>query len=383
MTRAISWLLLLAVLAFGCRTARTPEGLPAPKVEGDRVVIAEGSPQLASLTLDEARPRSTPVRQYNGRLAWNDDLTVRVYSPVAGRVHDVPVNVGEHVTGGQPLAVISSPDFGQAQADARAADGQMQLAERTLARARDLYEHGAGARKDVEAAEADYARARAEQQRTQAHLRLFGAHGSSVDQMLSLRSPIAGMVAERAVSPGQEVRPDQILASEAQLLRPLFVVTDPAHLWLWLDVAEVDLADLRPGQTISLRVRAYPGRRFDGVIDLVGASLDPATRTVRVRGSVANPESLLKAEMYVTADVTDGEGTPTGVELPSKALFLDGERRFVFVEEAPGRFRRQPVTVGPERGGRSAVLEGIEPGQRVVTEGNLLLQQLVSAAAKG
>jgi len=102
-----------------------------------------------------------------------------------------------------------------------------------------------------------------------------------------------------------------------------------------------------------------------------------------VRGSVANPESLLKAEMYVTADVTDGDGTPTGVELPSKALFLDGERRFVFVEEAPGRFRRQPVTVGPERGGRSAVLEGIEPGQRVVTEGNLLLQQLVSAAAKG
>jgi len=382
--RRVIWCLLaLAWLALACGTGTKTDELPGPQVEGDHVVIAEGSPQLAALSLDEARPRSTPVRQYTGRLAWNDDVTVRVYSPVAGRVRDVKVNVGERVTGGQTLASISSPDFGQAQADARAADGQLRLAERTLARQRDLFAHGAAARKDVDAAEADYARAVAEQQRTQAHLRLFGARDTTVDQLLPLRSPVAGMIAERAVSPGQEVRPDQILASEAQVLRPLFVVTDPTRLWVWLDVAEVDLAQLQPGESISLRARAYPDRRFDGVIDLVGASLDPATRTVRVRGSVANPEGLLKSEMYITADVTDGEGAPPGVELPSKALFLEGEQRFVFVEEAPGRFRRQPVTVGPERGGRSAVLEGVKAGQRVVTEGNLLLEQLVNGAAKG
>ena len=383
MRRAIWCLLALAWLALACGTGTKTDELPGPQVEGDHVVIAEGSPQLAALSLDEARPRSTPVRQYTGRLAWNYDVTVRVYSPVAGRVRDVKVNVGERVTGGQTLASISSPDFGQAQADARAADGQLRLAERTLARQRDLFAHGAAARKDVDAAEADYARAVAEQQRTQAHLRLFGARDTTVDQLLPLRSPVAGMIAERAVSPGQEVRPDQILASEAQVLRPLFVVTDPTRLWVWLDVAEVDLAQLQPGESISLRARAYPDRRFDGVIDLVGASLDPATRTVRVRGSVANPEGLLKSEMYITADVTDGRGTPPGVELPSKALFLEGEQRFVFVEEAPGRFRRQPVTVGPERGGRSAVLEGVKAGQRVVTEGNLLLEQLVNGAAKG
>ena len=383
MIRAAWCLLALAWLALACGTGTKTDEFPGPQVEGDHVVIAEGSPQLAALSLDEARPRSTPVRQYTGRLAWNDDVTVRVYSPVAGRVRDVKVNVGERVAGGQTLATISSPDFGQAQADARAADGQLKLAERTLARQRDLFAHGAAARKDVDAAEADYARALAEQQRTQAHLRLFGARDSTVDQLLPLRSPVAGMIAERAVSPGQEVRPDQILASEAQVLRPLFVVTDPTRLWVWLDVAEVDLAQLQPGESISLRARAYPDRRFDGVVDLVGASLDPATRTVRVRGSVANPEGLLKSEMYIAADVTDGEGAPPGVELPSKALFLEGEQRFVFVEEAPGRFRRQPVTVGPERGGRSAVLEGVKPGQRVVTEGNLLLEQLVNGAAKG
>ena len=383
MRRATLCLLVLAWLPLACGTGAKTEELPGPQVEGDHVVIAEGSPQLAALSLDEARPRSTPVRQYTGRLAWNDDVTVRIYSPVAGRVRDVKVNVGERVAGGQTLATVSSPDFGQAQADARTADGQLRLAERTLARQRDLFSHGAIARKDVDAAEADYAHAVAEQQRTQAHLRLFGAQATTVDQLFSLRSPVAGMIAERAVSPGQEVRPDQILASEAQVLRPLFVVTDPTRLWVWLDVAEVDLAELQLGESISLRARAYPDRRFGGVVDLVGASLDPATRTVRVRGTVANPEGMLKAEMYITADVTDGEGAPPGVELPSKALFLEGEQRFVFVEEAPGRFRRQPVTVGPERGGRSAVLEGVKPGQRVVTEGNLLLEQLVNGAAKG
>src|SRR5262249_57510304 len=96
-------------------------------------------------------------------------VAVGVFSAVAGRVRDVPVNVGERVAGGQPLAVISSPDFGQAQADARAADGQMQLAERTLARMRDLYEHGAAPRKDVESAEADYARAPPDHHPTPAH----------------------------------------------------------------------------------------------------------------------------------------------------------------------------------------------------------------------
>src|SRR5262249_32799561 len=269
-------LLALAWLALACGTGTKTEELPGPQVEGDHVVIAEGSPQLAALSLDEARPRSTPIRQYTGRLAWNDDVTVRVYSPVAGRVRDVKVNVGERVTGGQTLATISSPDFGQAQADARAADGQLRLAERTLARQRDVFARGAAAREGVDAAEGDYARALAEQQRTQAHLRLFGARDTTVDQLLPLRSPVAGMIAERAVSPGQEVRPDQILASEAQVLRPLFVVTDPTRLWVWLDVAEGDLAQLQPGESISLRPPAYPHRRFDGVLDLVRAALDPA-----------------------------------------------------------------------------------------------------------
>jgi membrane fusion protein, heavy metal efflux system len=375
-------LLALALLGVACGGGAGPDETPAPAVEGDRVSIPPGAPQLEALRSETARARSPAVRRYSGRLAWDDDVTVRVYPPVAGRVLEVKAAVGDRVVPGQILAVISSPDFGQAQAEARAADGALDLAQRTLARVRDLYEHGAGPKKDVDAAEADLERARAEQQRTRARLKLYGGIDSSVDELLRLRSAVGGTVAERSLAVGQEIRPDQMLASEAQVVQPLFVVTDPSRLWVWLDVSEVDLATLKPGQVLGLRTSAYPDRDFAARVDLVGPSLDPSTRTVRVRGSVANPDGALKAEMYVTAEVTDAGGPPPGVEVPAKALFLDGDQRWVFVEEAPGRFRRQAVAVGPEREGWIAVTEGLAAGDRVVTEGSLLLQQMLDAAAK-
>jgi len=351
-------------------------------VEGDRVTILPGAPQLEALRTDAARARSAAVRQYSGRLTWDDDVTVRVYTPVAGRVTEVNAAVGDHVTSGQVLSVINSPDYGQAQADARAADGALQLAQRTFARVQDLYRHGAGPKKDVDAAAEDLERARAEQQRTQARLRLYGGADVTVDEVLRLRSPVGGTVAERSVAVGQEVRPDQMMASETQVAQPLFVITDPTRLWVWLAVSEVDLATLAPGDAFGLRSEAYPDRRFAGRVDLIGASLDPATRTVKVRGSVPNPDSALKAEMYVTADLTDAAGPQPGVEVPAKALFLDGDARWVFVEEAPGRFRRQAVRVGSEHGGWVAVTEGIAAGDHVVTEGSLLLQQVLDTASK-
>jgi membrane fusion protein, heavy metal efflux system len=373
---------VLALVALACGGGTGPGETPAPTVEGDRVTIPPGAPQLEALRSEAARPRTAAVRRYSGRLAWDDDVTVRIYPPVAGRVLEVQGNVGERVTPGQVLAVIGAPDWGQAQADARNADAALELAKRSLARARDLYEHGAGPKKDVDTAEDDMARAQAEQQRTHAKLRLYGNADVSVDELLRLRSPVGGTVAERSIAVGQEVRPDQMMAGDAPAGKPLFVITDPTRLWMWLDVSEVDLATLKPGEALHLRTAAYPDRRFDGRIDLVGASLDPATRTVKVRGSVPNPDGALKAEMYVTAQVTDAGGPPPGVEVPAKALFLDGDARWVFVEEAPGRFRRQAVQVGPEHEGWIAVTNGVAAAERVVTEGSLLLQQVLDSAAK-
>jgi len=160
----------------------------------------------------------------------------------------------------------------------------------------------------------------------------------------------------------------------------LFTVSDPTRLWVYLDLTEQDLGRVRPGMALVVRSAAYPGRDFPGTVEVVGDALDPATRTVKARGRLANPERLLKAEMYVDVLVRDPAARP-GLEVPTTAVVADGERRFVFVEEGKGSFRRRPVTAGPERAGRTQILSGLAQGQRVVTDGSLLLESVLTSRA--
>jgi cobalt-zinc-cadmium efflux system membrane fusion protein len=360
--------------AGGCAHEHREADPPGPRIEGDRIVYAAGAAELASLTTAPAQAAPVGTVRTTGRLAWDEDRTARVFPPVGGRVRQLLADLEQRVTRGTPLAAVESPDFGQAQADAARAGTDLAAAERNLERARDLFAHAAAPRKDLEAAQADRDRAKVEAERASAHLSLLGGdpgtadQAGKVDQRFVLRSPIAGVVVDRAINPGLEVRTD------AQ--SPLFVISDPARLWVFLDVVEQDLQQVRRGLPLLLRCNAYPQRTFAGVVEVVGDALDPATRTVKARGSLANPQRLLKAEMYVEVEVADPSRRP-GLEVPSVAVVAEGPQRYVFVEEAPGSFRRHAVTAGAERGGNTQILAGLAAGQRVVVEGSLLLESLL------
>jgi cobalt-zinc-cadmium efflux system membrane fusion protein len=375
-------LLLACLLAVsGCsRSAPKAPDVPAATVEGERVTYPAGAPQLAYLTVEEAQPRRLAVTHLTGRLYLADDATVRVFTPVAGQVTVVRADVGKAVAKDDPLAEISSPDYGQALADARAADANVTAAEKALNRSRDLLQNGAAAQKDVEAAEAAYGAASAERDRAVARLRLY--HGSETgagEQSYVLRSPIAGVVVERNINPGQEVRADQMLANATNLFAPLFVVSDPARLWVQIDASEADLSELEAGEAIRVTSNAFPGRVFDGSVTNIAPELDPTTRTIRVRGVVDNPAGLLKAEMYVSVDIVRDESrvAKAGVEIPSKAIFTIDQKSYLFVELAPGQFERRRVEIGTEKDGRVPVRAGVAPGQKVVAEGALLLQAVL------
>jgi cobalt-zinc-cadmium efflux system membrane fusion protein len=159
-------------------------------------------------------------------------------------------------------------------------------------------------------------------------------------------------------------------------------VSDPAKLWLQVDVAEADLASLEVGQPLRVYSPAYPGQVFNGQVEKIADSLDPTTRTLKIRGAVANPARLLKAEMYVTVDVVQAADrlAHAGVEVPASAVFLIDGTSYLFVQTAPGRFTRQTVQVGPEADGRIPVFSGLNAGQNVVTEGALLLQSILNPA---
>lgn len=367
-------LLLAAALSTSGLTACSPKQKSAaeagPRLAGDRIEYAANARELDSLSLQPVEPAAFAGVHTTGRLAWDEDKTARVFPPVGGRVSRMLAAVEQKVSRGTALALLDSPDFGQAQADANRAATDLAAAERTLERARLLFEHGAAPQKEVDAAEADRDRARVESERAKGRLALLGGSLGAVDQRYALKSPIAGVVVDRAVNPGLEVRTDATT--------PLFTLSDPRHLWVYLDVSEKDVAHVHPGMPFELKSVAYPGRAFAGKIDVVGDTLDPGTRTVKVRGSVDNPLRLLKAEMYVDVELRDPQAAPR-LEVPSSALVSSGERRFVFVEEGRGRFRRQPVTPGPESSGKTEILSGLEQGQRVVVEGGLLLQSVLDS----
>lgn len=372
MKRLLVSLLVLASLGACERKAKEPDAAPS-RVEGDVVIFPKGSPQVSSFTVEPVRRQDGERLVLTGRLVWNEDTTVRVFSPVSGRVQAIRADLGRRVPAGEVLATIVSPDFGQAQSDAVRASADLSTAQRTLERVRVLYEKGAAARKEVEQAEADSNRARAEAERTRGRLALWGGDGTKpgiVDQDFRLRSSIAGVIVERNLNPGQEVRPDATT--------PLFVVSDPSRLWVLLDVTERDLPSVQPGAPLTIRTSAYPDRTFSGTLRVIGSSLDPSTRTARARGLVDNREGLLKAEMYVTVDLVR-RSSANQIVLPARAVLQAGTEHVVFVEDTPGRYRRVLVSVGREQEGMVPILSGLDSSARVVTEGTLLLEAAWSA----
>ena len=363
---------LALAFAAGCGDNGRRADPATPSVEGTKVVFAPDSKQLGALGTAEVATPTAGLIRLPGRLVWDEERTVRLFPPFAGRVAKILAKPGDAVKAGQPLAQIASPDFGQVQSDARKSATDLALAEKNLARVRELVANDVAAKKELQTAEAEYARVRAEHARTQERLRLYGG-GEAVDSSLSLRSPIAGTVVERNINPGQELRPDAMAGNAP----PLFVVTDPTRLWLQLDATERELGLVKPGMTVQVATAAFPGETFEARIDAVADFIDPQTRTIRVRGSLANSERRLKGEMFVNAEFN--VPPRTGVAVPAKAVFLSGAKHFVFVEEGPGKFVRVEVKPETEAGGVVIVAQGLALGQKVVIDGALFLQQLLQS----
>jgi cobalt-zinc-cadmium efflux system membrane fusion protein len=301
---------------------------------------------------------------------WNEDRTVRVFPPFAGRVTSIAVRPGDRVKAGQALAVLAAPELGMAQAEARKAEQDHALAQKNFARVQELFTAGVAPAKDLHAAQADVARTKAERERTLAKLRLYGKT-DNVDQTLSLNSSIAGVVVERNLNPGQEVRPD------SQGDKALFVVSDPARLWFLLDVAEKDVGLVKPGTDLSLSTTSLGDDRVRGRISHVADVVDPQTRSVKVRGTVEANDERLKAEMYIVAELR--VPAPGGYLVPARAVYLRGEQHYVFIDEGNGRYARRAVRPGPLTDGYQVVLQGLAATDKVVVDGSLLLERLLAS----
>jgi len=336
---------------------------PKSSAANDTLHYAAGAEQLNYLDIAPVEALAAPtVQALPGKLAFDEDVTVRVFSPVTGRVVELVARPGASVKAKDVLAWLNSPDFAQARADARKAQADLAMKQKALARARELTELGVLARKDLEGAQADLGQAQAELDRAQSVLRNLDPTGDGA--RYALRAPIAGIVVDRTINPGQEVRPDAA--------NPLFIVTDPNKLWVAFELSEQDMGKVHNGQNIRIDVDAIDGEHFAGHIIYVGAALDPATRRIAVRAEVDAPDPRLKPEMFARVSPLEDDAHKE-VAVPNAALISLGLHHYVFVEEAPGTLKRREVQLGVIGERVAYVKSGLKAGERVVTRGAVLL----------
>ena len=359
--------LLVTVLLSACSDPvdKTKEIIKIAPIPGE-VFLAEDSPKkayikTATLTLSQ-HPLLEPLV---GKISYDEKLTSRISSPVAGRVIATPINLGTPVQIGATLLELDSPDVASAEADYSAAEADYTLAQKAWTRQQELYAGKAISQKELEQAQDAVNDARSALQRAQQRLKNLHINTGLSDGRFSLRSPVSGIVVERNVNPGMEVRSD--------LDKPLYVVSDLKKLTLLMEVFEANLSKIKLGQKLSVSVPAYPGVVFPASVQYIAQILDENTRTVQVRCDLPNPDGRLLPGMYATLTV-DSDPGDQAIVIPLTAVFTEGDSDYVFVALEDHHYKQRAVKIGLRLKDKAVITEGLQPDEQLVTEGALMLR---------
>jgi membrane fusion protein, heavy metal efflux system len=339
-------------------TAATAQLFTLPQEQMSHVQVVTIAPTTLTRTL-----------RLTGAVAYNAFKTTPVITQVGGPVSRILVVPGQQVKEGQPMLDVSSPDYSQLlDAYLKAADS-FRLADKNWVRAQDLYQHHAIAQRDLEQAESDRNQAQADLNAAEQGMKILGIKNPAdlakapSSALIPVLAPIGGEVVERLVSPGQVVQAGQTQA---------FTISDLSTVWVLANVYQTDLGAVRSGDDVVVQNDAYPGT-FHGRISYVSPALDPNTRTLQARIVVDNPGEKLKRDMYCTVVVTAGS-VPNAIVVPDSAVLRDDNNQ-PFVYLATGnQFGRRDVDIGQSLNGRTQILRGLSPGERVVGDGSLFLQ---------
>jgi cobalt-zinc-cadmium efflux system membrane fusion protein len=350
---------------------------PEPAVPG-RIALSPDSPQLSRIRVVPVVFGKFAVDEVvaPGKVEVNPNRISRVLMPVAGRIRQVLVKLGDTVAEGDPLVTVESPEAGlllaahtRAQAEMRQARAALKKADADLVRLRDLHENRAVALKEVLDAENEQAQAQAALEQAQAsceeahqRLQLLGLEPGGQTRNIVVHAPISGKVLEIAVAPG-EFRND-ISAS-------LMTIADLRNVWIAADVPESSIRMVRMGEQVHIELAAYPGETFHGRVMRIADTVDPQTRTIKVQAEISNPGGRLRPEMF--GRIRHSHAMESIPAVPDSAILQRHGRSIVLLEEGPGIFRETALKTGPARGGLTAVLDGLKAGDRVVTEGAVLL----------
>jgi len=384
-----------AYLAVGFRTApevalgvgdavAAPEAVPGVKAASAPAAVELLETQLKAVKVEVASERDFPVeRSAVGSIDFNEELLTQVFTPYQGRIVGLFAKVGDEVKKGQTLFTIDSPDLVQASSTLISSAAVLDLTTRNLERTKMLYASHAAAQKDLEQTTSDNRTAQGAYRAARDAVRIFGKTDAEMDRIVEERhvdptlvvpSPISGRITARNAAPGLLVQPGNQPAP--------FVVADISTMWMQANVAESDSPAFTIGQEVKVTVMAHPGHVYEGHISTIGSSVDPITHRVLVRSEIDDPKHELRSGMFANFVIR------TGAPMRSVAVPLDGVVRegdgtmTVWVTADRRRFIQRAVKVGLLRDGYFQILEGLQAGELVATEGALFLSNALAIAAR-
>jgi cobalt-zinc-cadmium efflux system membrane fusion protein len=345
----------------------------------------DGDPALQSVDLTEKQTGALKIgpvglRDFEllntavGTIDFNENMLVQVFSQYPGKILKAFYNIGDEVKAGDILFTIDSPDLLQAESALLASAGVLELQKRTLARATQLLKAGGSAQKDVDQATSDQQTAEGNFKAAKDSVRIFGKSDAEIEKILIERkvdstlvvpSSIAGKVVARSAAPGFLTQPGNAPAP--------FAVADLSTMWMIANVIETDAPAYKLGQDVEVRVPAYPGTVFKGRVTTVGAMIDPNSHRQLVRSEIDDPQHLLRSGMFASFVIRVGEPIRS-LAVPAEGVVREGDGTMtVWVTGDSRHFNKRTVKVGLQQDGWSQILEGLAPGETVVTDGAVFL----------
>jgi len=314
-----------------------------------------------------------------GIIDFNQDQTVQVFGPYQGRIGKVMVVAGDDVKVGQPLYTVLSPDLAQAAATLVASAGVLKMSNETLKRAKSLYETKSISLKELEQNISDQQTADANYQAALKTMGLFGLTDVQIKQILSGRkidtetvvvSPVAGRVVSRVAAIGQLVQPGTVPAP--------ITVSDTSKLWMVASVPEGEIARYHVGQTVFLRVQAYPEKTYSGTIFFMSESSDPVTHRIQLRANLTDDAHELRPQMIADFNVVLGDPILSPA-VPAKALVREADGTFtvwVTSSNQSTQYIKRTVKVGLMQADYVQILDGLKAGDIVAQSNALFLSNL-------
>jgi membrane fusion protein, heavy metal efflux system len=326
--------------------------------------------------------RDFPIeKQAVGSINFNEDLEVQVFTPYAGRIIGLFASISDDVKKGQTLFTIDSPDLLSAESTLIAAAGVLELTTRNLARLKDLYTTRAVSQRDLDQGISDQQTAEGNLRAGRDAVRIFGKTDAEIDQIIAdrkadptlvVRSPIDGRITARNAAPGLYVQPGSAPAP--------YTVADINTMWMLANVTEDDSPAFRVGQSVQVKINAFPGEVFDGTVTTLGSSVDPNTRRVLVRSEIKDPKHELRSGMFANFIITVGAPVRSPA-IPLNGVVREGDgTQTVWVTADRRRFTRRTVEIGQQRDDYRQILKGVQAGELVATDGAIFLSNMLATA---